>query len=100
MSKPPVAPNHLGVAGRRLWTYLQAAYAIADPPGLALLLSACESRDRIEQAREELERDGISQTDRFGMLRAHPAAQIEHQARSSLIRALTALNLSPEGTAI
>lgn len=93
------SPQHLGPAGRQLWQDLQAAYNVSDPPGLALLLSACESRDTIEVCAREIERDGLTLKDRFGMQRAHPAAQIQHQARSSLIRALTALNLSPEGVA-
>ena len=92
-------PAHLGAAGRKLWEDLQLAYGVSDPPGLALLLSACESRDRVEAARAEIERDGLTQKDRFGMLRAHPACAVEHQARSSMIRALVQLNLSPEGTA-
>lgn len=98
MGRPSV-PKHLGTAGRQLWEDLQRAYGIADPAGLALLLSACESRDRIAAARAEIERDGLTQKDRFGALRAHPAAAIEHTARSSLIRALNALNLTPEGVA-
>lgn len=90
------APKHLGKAGRTLWGRLISTYRIDDPGGRLLLQSVCESRDRIEGARAEIDRDGLTQVDRFGTRRAHPACSIEHQARSALIRALAALQLSPE----
>lgn len=90
-------PAHLGAVGRELWDRVQHDFHVEDAAGRALLMSACEARDRIEGARKAIERDGVVIRDRFGELRQHPACPVEHSARAAMIRALSALRLAPEG---
>ncbi len=42
---------------------------------------AAEAWDRGQQAREQLERDGMTTTTKDGGLRAHPAVRIENDCR-------------------
>ena len=52
------APAHLGVAGRALWTDIQASYQITDPGGAALLCTAAEAADRIASVRVQIDAQG------------------------------------------
>jgi phage terminase small subunit len=92
---PLAPPPHLGEAGLRLWHDIQRSYAIDDPGGRALLAIACEAGDRLASCRLQLDRDGEVIMVR-GLPRAHPAAQIERDARSAQIRALKELRLDVE----
>jgi hypothetical protein len=89
------APEHLGAAGRELWTSIQASYQISDPGGLALLRTAAEASDRVAACREMLDQQGAVIMVK-GIPRAHPAAAIERDARAALIRALKELHLDLE----
>jgi hypothetical protein len=88
-------PSHLGDAGRELWTSVQASYEISDPGGLALLRAAAEASDRVASCRKMLDEEGEVIVIK-GIPRAHPAAAIERDARSALIRALKELHLDLE----
>jgi phage terminase small subunit len=80
---PP--PTHLSVKSAALWARLVSDYRL-DAPGLALLQVACEALDRLEQAREVLERDGLT-IGEGGSTRRHPALDIEKQSASIFLRA-------------
>ena len=86
-------PQHLKAKGRALWVGVQAEFAISDAQGLALLLVAAEALDRLEEARQILEKDGPMQPDRFGVMRKHPAAELEREARQGFLVALKQLGL-------
>jgi hypothetical protein len=88
-------PEHLGMAGRELWTSIQASYQITDPGGLALLRAAAEASDRVASCRKMLDEQGEVIVIK-GIPRAHPAAAIERDARAALIRALKELHLDLE----
>jgi hypothetical protein len=88
-------PEHLGDAGREIWTGIQASYGITDPGGLALLRTAAEAADRVSSCREMLASQGEVIMVK-GIPRAHPAAAIERDARAALIRALKELHLDVE----
>ena len=90
------APRHLSAASRRLWQQVRAEYYVNDAPALQLLQALCEARDRADQAREIIAAEGAVLTDRFGQKRAHPATQIERDARAQLIAAIRALRLAPD----
>lgn len=96
MQKFLTPPDHLGEAGRDLWRAVATEYAVQDAAGLALLASAAECADRVAQAREQIERDGLTVLDRFGQRKPHPAAAIERDARAGMLAALKALNLDLE----
>jgi P27 family predicted phage terminase small subunit len=92
----PAAPRHLrSREARRLWRSTVKDFAL-EAHQLALLESACKSLDRLVEAREQIDRDGITVKDRFGQLREHPATKIERDSRIALARLLRELQLTDE----
>jgi phage terminase small subunit len=62
-----------------------------------VLTAACESWDRCEQARQELAAVGsLTYADKNGVLRAHPAVQIERDSRAAFRAALKQLRLDED----
>lgn len=90
-------PKHLSAEGRALWKHLQSEYVIDDSAGMTLLRIVCESFDRAQAARRQIDKEGATVADRFGQLRAHPACAIERDAKASQVSALRALRLAPGG---
>lgn len=88
-------PGHLRAPAKKLWERLRADYTIDDAGGLALLAAACSSFQRSEEARELIEKEGLTTTDRFGQTRPHPGIAIERDSRAQMISALRALKLAP-----
>ena len=88
-------PSHLGPNGRSFWTAVQSEYEIEDAQGLALLRVAAEALDRLEQARQILAKDGLTQLDRFGVPKQHPMLTTEKDARAGFLAATRALGLEP-----
>jgi phage terminase small subunit len=62
---------------------------------LRILLVACETLDRREQAREALKKHGLTFTDSKGMVRQRPEICIERDCSAAFIRAVRALRLDP-----
>jgi hypothetical protein len=54
-SEPPRKPGQYGLS---LWQSVQSAYRIDDAGGVALLMEACATRDRVEALAEAINRDG------------------------------------------
>jgi phage terminase small subunit len=71
-------------------------YAIEDSGGLSLLMIAAESYERMRQAQEIIQSEGLIIEDRFKQKRNHPATVIEKDSRNALIQALQRLNLEVE----
>jgi P27 family predicted phage terminase small subunit len=92
----PKPPRHLQRPGRALWAAIQGDYRVEDAAGLALLLAACESRDRAEAAREEIAQAGMTFVDSKGNPRPHPLLTIERDSRAACVSALRALGLDAE----
>lgn len=95
MKKNDAVPRHLKAGARAMWKQLLADYEISDSAGKALLLAACEARQRAEEARIAIAKSGAVVTDRFGQEKASPWCAIERDSRASMISALRALRLSP-----
>ena len=92
------APEGLSESSRLLWRKILDEYAMDDStPGLELLESALRSRDVAERARDTLERDGLTFTDKHGQPRAHPAAQIHRDARAAYVSTLRTLGFPDFG---
>jgi P27 family predicted phage terminase small subunit len=89
------APEHLTRASREWWDKLTAEYAF-DASARRLLVLACEAFDRCAAARETLDRDGVTYTDRFGAPRARPEVAIERDSRLAFLRLVGALGLTDE----
>ena len=95
LSKPN-PPKGLTPAARRMWREIQEEYEIDDPVGLKLLGSAVESYMLVQQAQEEIRRDGLTLIDRYDQKKPHPLLAVMRDARSSMLAAMKALNLDLE----
>lgn len=96
MKNSPSAPASLSPEAKRLWRRLLSEYSVTDGAGLLLLRTALEALDRMRAAQAELTRDGVTVRDKFGQAKAHPACQIERDARTGMLAALKALRLDIE----
>jgi phage terminase small subunit len=95
-SKSPKAPPHLAEPTRAWWRQVMREYAL-EPHHIRLLQAAGECWDRLQQAREQLDRDGICLPGREGGLRPHPAIQIERDSRIAFARLIRELDLDTDG---
>ena len=66
-------------------------------PAREMLLLACESLTRADEAAVIVTRDGQVFRDRWGQVRPHPAAVLERDHRQAAARVLQALGVSLEG---
>jgi len=90
-SKPP---KHLGRAGRRLWRAIIGSYEL-ESHHREILSAACEASDRATEARELIDKEGITVAGRFG-LKAHPAVATELNSRTAMLRAIRELGIDIE----
>src|SRR3954447_24221921 len=92
----PTPPDHLQTAqARELWRATVKDFDLAGHE-LAVLEQAAKCLDRLVEARELLDVEGICVRDRFGQPRPHPAAAIERDCRIALARLLRELQLGAE----
>lgn len=95
LPKPPRAPRvpvHLSAPMRRWWAQVARTYEL-EPHHLLILTAAAESHDLMVRARELIDRDGLTFTDKHGQPRARPEVQIEHHAKIAFARLLRELAL-------
>ena len=90
------APSHLGKEAQKWWRLIVSEFDLSDQGGLLLLQTAMEAFDRMRGAQRRIKKDGQTQRDRFGQLKAHPLFSVERDARSAMLAALRALNLDIE----
>jgi P27 family predicted phage terminase small subunit len=95
--KAPHPPKHLQAAGRRLWreTLQTGEFIIEARWEAETLAAACTALDRAHQAHEVLERDGITALDRYDRPKQHPAAAVERDSISTMLKCFKALGLEP-----
>lgn len=87
------APKHLTAESSRLFEQTVGAYKIDDEAGRVVLLTACESLDRMRQAQAVIKREGLTIRDRHSIVRTHPAVQVERISRAAIVSAFRALGL-------
>lgn len=63
-----------------------------------ILIRVAEAWDRGEQAREQIDRDGITVPDRYGVLKQHPAIAVERDSRTAFFRGIRELALDGVGS--
>ncbi|TCJ39203.1 P27 family phage terminase small subunit [Parafrankia sp. BMG5.11] len=90
---PPKPPEHLSADASRWWAEVLRDYSL-EGHHLRLLQSACESWDRMQQARQALaDHGGLTFTDERGVIRSHPCVAHERDARISFARLVRELDL-------
>jgi P27 family predicted phage terminase small subunit len=91
----PEAPAHLSAEARAMWTDITEEWVLG-ADGLPLLRAACEQWDAYQAARAVLAAEGPTvTTGEGGMVRAHPAAKVAHDALTQFRLALRQLGLEP-----
>ena len=88
-------PKHLTAASRKIWRDIFKDYQI-DPAAELILVATLEARDRREEARAQLAKDGSVQTDRFGQKKPHPSIAIERDAAVTMMRGWRLLGFDQE----
>ncbi len=91
-NKIPTAPSHLKPITRKWWATICESFEL-ESHHLRLLQAACESWDRLQGAREVLDRDGVSYVNRFGDPCARPEVAIERDSRVAFARLCRELRL-------
>lgn len=89
----PQPPKHLSPESSAWWSEVLRDYAL-ESHHLRLLQAACESWDRMQQARQALaDHGGLTFTDERGAIRSHPCVAHERDARISFARLVRELDL-------
>lgn len=89
-------PKHLSASARRWFTEVMSTFDMEEHH-IRLLLLACQSWDRSEQARAEIARHGLIYTDAGGQPRTRPEIAIERDSRLAFARLLRELDLDVAG---
>ncbi|MDK4730342.1 P27 family phage terminase small subunit [Rhizobium phaseoli] len=92
MPKMPKTPSHLRPATQKWWKSVLADFDLEDHH-LRLLQLAAEAWDQAQGAREVLDKDGQTFTDRFGQPKERPEVGILQNARIAFARLLRELAL-------
>jgi hypothetical protein len=92
----PDPQRPLGAAGLALWQSVHREYDVSDIGGREMLCLACQSLDRAESLREQIDADGEVLRGPKNQIRANPALRDEIQARAFVVRTLAKLGLSFE----
>lgn len=95
VSKRLRAPRHLRPETARWWRQVNEDYAL-EPHHIRLLTLAAEAYDRCAEAREQLEKDGLTVPTGSGGLKPHPCVAIERDARIAFARLIRELDLDFE----
>src|SRR5262245_22176067 len=90
------APKHLTPDSQSWWAAICEEYAMQSHHHRLLTLAA-EAWDRAQQAREILDKDGITIEGREGGMRAHPCVAIERDSRAAFASLVKQLGLDDEG---
>jgi P27 family predicted phage terminase small subunit len=94
MKRPstPVAPAYLQPATRAWWEAVTGRWELEEHHVRVLTLAA-EAWDRGQQAREQIQRDGVMMPTKAGGPRLHPCVKVKEQAEIAFARLLRELDL-------
>ncbi len=95
MKTSPKPPAHLSRESKRLWAEIVKEYVFDDAASLSVLQTALEARDRLQECRERINKEGLTVLDRFGQTRPHPLLSAERDARSGVLQGFKMLGLDP-----
>ena len=91
------APQHLRKETRQFWREILREFNLEEHHKKILTL-ACKSLDRSEEAREVLDKKGITFIDRFEQPKSRPEVDIERKARNDFRLLIRELGLDIEIT--
>ena len=94
--KIPKPPDYLKKHGRKFWRGVLSDYVIEETHDLKLLAEASACIDRINDAREEINKSGAYFIDRWKQPKPHPAHGVEKDNKVLLARLLRELKLDIE----
>jgi hypothetical protein len=77
------------------WSEVVAEIIFLEPHRARLLQLACESLDRVAEAREIIAAEGLTYRDKNGCPRVHPACIVERDNKIAAGRLIKELNLDP-----
>src|SRR5262245_56014300 len=89
------APQHLSKEGKTFWNRILRRYDMEEHE-LRVLQAAIESWERMQAAREQLGREGLTIAGREGGMRAHPCIGIERDAKASFAQLIKQLKLNED----
>src|SRR5262249_14392744 len=94
LTDSPSSPSHLSPSAAQWWRTTVEAYVLQEHH-LRLLQLACEAWHRAQEARAQLEDEGLTVSGAQG-LRPHPCVAIERDARLAVARLVRELDLDAE----
>ena len=86
MMKIVAAPAGLSAASKDIWNSVQAEWVL-DCAQQVLLQTALEAYDRMQQAKAQVDGDGITVTTASGLVKPHPSLRTEKEAGSRFLQA-------------
>jgi len=93
MGPPPDPPDHLSEASKEIWNRL--FYKIETPGRAILLQTALEAYDRALEARQVVDREGLTwESETSGAIHAHPAVKIEREYLAIVVKVFNQLRLN------
>ena len=90
--EPPKPPRHLRAPTRRWWSEVVGDYVL-EGHHLRLLQLAGEAWDRAQQAREQLQAEGLTVPTADGGLKPHPCVGVEKDSAVRFARLLREIDL-------
>lgn len=96
MKQAITSQKHLSTASAAFYRSIITDYDL-DEHHRVLLVKACESLDRIEEARALIVEEGLTYRDRFGGLKPNPACAIERDNKMLVARLFRELGLDLAG---
>ena len=84
-------PKTLSKAAVTVWRKLTAEYETIDEHGLLILEVALQSWDRMNQATQVLDKEGITVKGVGGRAKAHPALAVERDCRAAFTQGMKVL---------
>lgn len=83
-------PDELSQPARRWFEQLKGDWVFEDHE-LELLKAGADAWDRCRLARQQIDREWMTQRDKFNQLKVHPLLAVERDARAAVVTVLRAL---------
>jgi hypothetical protein len=85
-------PSHLKVPGRKWAKKISEMLNVSEGESDAIIMAA-ECINRMASAREQIDRDGVTVNDRFGIPKCHPAVIVERDQKVLFLQICRSLKI-------